>query len=209
MDRHSFAFTVRKGQLGSFLQKWAENWDRIRQNAEMAGITNFSLWNVDEIFLGYYERAENCTLFVLKPIADVLQAYCSWISDPGQDMPLMYEDYGIVRADKSMIRHRVFVTKLLQGDKKEYKRRHDGLKNSRTEPDPGPDSNFSIWNAGMYIFGYDEIDTSMEHEMTLEEREDTIRWEKHMLDIMEWVTDDTDWITGEHHSRIKRICWLP
>ena len=54
MDRHSFAFTVRKGQLGSFLQKWAENWDRIRQNAEMAGITNFSLWNVDEIFLGYY-----------------------------------------------------------------------------------------------------------------------------------------------------------
>ncbi len=32
--------------------------------------------------------------------------------------------------------------------------------------DPGPDSNFSIWSAGGYIFGYDEIDITMEVEET-------------------------------------------
>ena len=34
----------------------------------------------------------------------------------------------------------------------------------------GPDSNFCIWSAGGYIFGYDEIDTSMEVEQTPEEK---------------------------------------
>lgn len=70
---------------------------------------------------------------------------------------------------------------------------------------PGPDSNFTIWNGGDYIFGYDEIDTSMEHEMTDYERADTIKWEKHMLGIMEWITDDVDWITGEHHGHVKCV----
>ena len=71
--------------------------------------------------------------------------------------------------------------------------------------DPGPDSNFSIWNAGDYIFGYDEIDTSMEVEETEEQRRNTIDWETKMLGIMAWFTDDVDWITGLEHKHIVRL----
>ena len=38
-------------------------------------------------------------------------------------------------------------------------------------------SNFSIWSAGGYIFGYDEIDTTMETEETIASREATVSWE--------------------------------
>ena len=71
--------------------------------------------------------------------------------------------------------------------------------------DPGPDSNFSIWNAEDYIFGYDEIDTTMETAETEEGRQATIQWETKMLEIMSWYTDDVDWITGEHLPHIVRI----
>ena len=42
-------------------------------------------------------------------------------------------------------------------------------------------------------------------EMTPEEREATITWEKKMLEIMEWITDDVDWITKEHHSHVMKV----
>ena len=71
----------------------------------------------------------------------------------------------------------------------------------------GPDSNFSIWNAGGYIFGYNEIDTTMERDRTEEDRQGDIAWETKMLEIMSWLTDDVDWITGMCHENIRRICW--
>lgn len=43
--------------------------------------------------------------------------------------------------------------------------------------DPGQDSNFSIWSAGGYIFGYDEIDIIMEQEEAPESCRQTIEWE--------------------------------
>ena len=89
----------------------------------------------------------------------------TWISTPGKDMRLMYHNFGVVRENKELIRHRMFMTKLKDGCEEEYKARHDGLVAQRGETiDPGPDSNFSIWSAGGYIFGYDEIDTTMEVE---------------------------------------------
>ena len=71
--------------------------------------------------------------------------------------------------------------------------------------DPGPDSNFSIWNAGRYIFGYDEIDVTMETPETKEEHDQTVKWESGMLEIMEWITDDVDWLTGERHPHVIRL----
>ena len=50
-----------------------------------------------------------------------------WISTPGEDMRLMYHNFGIVRENKELIRHRMFMTKLKAGCEEEYKRRHDGL----------------------------------------------------------------------------------
>lgn len=121
-------------------------------------------------------------------------------------MRLMYEDFGVVRENKELISHRVFVTKLNPGMQEEYKLRHDRLAEARNgEVTQGPDSNFSIWNAGDYIFGYDEIDVTMETEETEESREKTIAWETRMLEIMSWYTDDVDWITGLRHKHIERI----
>ena len=73
--------------------------------------------------------------------------------------------------------------------------------------DPGPDSNFSIWSAGGYIFGYDEIDTTMEKEPDEAARENNIAWETRQLGIMDWITNDMDWLTGEHLSASVRLAW--
>ena len=112
------------------------------------------------------------------------------------------------RENKELIRHRMFMTKLKAGCEEEYKRRHDGLIAQRGDTvDPGPDSNFSIWCAGGYIFGYDEIDTTMEVEETVESREQTVEWEMRQLGIMDWITNDVDWMTGDVHADVKRLAW--
>ena len=69
----------------------------------------------------------------------------------------------------------------------------------------GPDSNFSIWYGAGYIFGYCEKVKSFDREMTEEEKASTIAWETRQLEIMDWLTDDVDWITGEKHESIRRI----
>ena len=71
----------------------------------------------------------------------------------------------------------------------------------------GPDSNFSIWSAGGYIFGYDEIDTTMETEPTEADKKFTVEWETRQLEIMDWITNDVDWMTGEHHAASVRLAW--
>jgi hypothetical protein len=71
----------------------------------------------------------------------------------------------------------------------------------------GPDSNFSIWSAGGYIFGYNEIDITMEREETEEEHQAAIAWETRQLEIMDWITNDVDWLTGEVHLASHRIAW--
>lgn len=100
------------------------------------------------------------------------------------------------------------MTRLKDGCEEEYKARHDRLVAERGETaDPGPDSNFSIWSAGGYIFGYDEIDTTMETEETIASREATVSWEMRQLEIMDWITNDVDWMTGEVHADVKRLAW--
>lgn len=54
-------------------------------------------------------------------------------------MRLMYHNFGVVRENKELIRHRMFMTKLKDGCEEEYKRRHDGLIEQRGDTvDPGP-----------------------------------------------------------------------
>jgi L-rhamnose mutarotase len=120
-------------------------------------------------------------------------------------MRLMYHDIGVVRQDKSLIRHRVFVTRLKPGCEEEYKRRHDGLIAARGDAvSQGPDSNFTIWCGAGYIFGYCEKVKAFDREMTEAEKADTIAWETRQLEIMDWLTDDVDWITGEKHEKIRQ-----
>lgn len=212
MNRHAIALQIRPEKFNDFRSGLGRVWNRLTRLMDDLEISNFSLWNIEDLVFGYYETdalsptpSEHQKAEFRSLEAEVGDSY-RWISGPDQEMRLMYHDFGIVRPNKELIRHRVFVTKLKGDFQEEYKRRHDGLIAARHgKVDPGPDSNFSIWNAEDYIFGYDEIDTTMETAETEEGRQATIQWETKMLEIMSWYTDDVDWITGEHHPHIVRI----
>lgn len=213
MKRHTFAFLVKKGKINIFRSNLGVLWPKLTLFLDAHDMTNFSIWNVENIIFGYYETNdefefdENDKGIVAEWEMQYGNTY-TWLSVPFEAMRLMYHDFGIVRECKELVRHRVFITKLIEGMEEEYKLRHDVLVEERgNRITRGPDSNFSIWYAGGYIFGYNEIDITMEHEMTDEERKKTIEWEKRMLEIMDWITNDVDWITGEHHESVKRLGW--
>ena len=213
MKRHTFALEIEQGKIHEFRNRLGVIWKEFTAFLDEREITNFSIWNAENIVFGYFESKDDFA-FQEKDREKAAgwensgQKVYRWISTPFEDMRLMYHDFGVIRESKELIRHRVFMTRLKEGAEEEYKRRHDALIMERGEEiTKGPDSNFSIWNAGGYIFGYNEIDTTMEHEMTEEEREASIQWETHMLEIMSWITNDVDWITGEVHESIKRLGW--
>lgn len=213
MERHAFAMKIKEGQMNEYRRRLGEIWPTLTAFLDRAEIKNFSIWNTDSLIFGYYEKKEPIGLSAeeertKEDLIKTMEDTFAWISVPGQDMRLMYHDFGIVRESKELIRHRMFMTKLKPGCEEEYKRRHDGLVEKRGDRvNPGPDSNFSIWSAGGYIFGYNEIDTTMETEETEEERQATIEWETRQLEIMDWITNDVDWMTGEHHPSVKRLAW--
>ena len=213
MERHAFAMKVKDGQMNTYRWKLGEIWPELTGFLDRNQIKNFSIWNADQLIFGYYEKADGAVLnaeekLVKDRLIGEIQDTFQWISTPGEDMRLMYHNFGVVRENKELIRHRMFMTKLKDGCEEEYKARHDGLIAQRGDTvDPGPDSNFSIWSAGGYIFGYDEIDTTMERDETPEEHEATVAWETRQLGIMDWITNDVDWMTGECHPASRRLSW--
>lgn len=169
---------------------------------------NFSMWQAADLVFGYYEADAEPRHELLTDLLGQVPGCFDWLAKPGSNMRLMYHNFGIVREDKSLIRHRMFMTKLKPGCEEEYKHRHDALVEARgNQIDPGPDSNFSIWHAGGYIFGYDEIDTTMEVEETAQTHQATVEWETKQLEIMDWITNDVDWLTEQHHAASVRLAW--
>ncbi len=213
MERHAFAMQVKDGQMNSYRRKLGEIWVELTAFLDRNHVKNFSIWNTERLIFGYYERENQAGLnqeerVIRDRLTKKMEETFEWISTPGEDMRLMYHNFGVVRENKELIRHRVFMTKLKPGCEEEYKARHDGLIAQRGDTvDPGPDSNFSIWSAGGYIFGYDEIDTTMEVDETPETREATVAWETRQLGIMDWITNDVDWMTGEWHPASRRLAW--
>ena len=213
MERHAFAMEVKEGRKDDYRKALGKIWPELTAFLDRNEIKNFSIWNTDSLIFGYYEKADGSVLSaeekeISERLTKEIEDTFTWISTPGQDMRLMYHDFGIVRESKELIRHRMFMTKLKPGCEEEYKRRHDALVEARGENvNPGPDSNFSIWSAGGYIFGYDEIDTTMEKEPDEAARENNIAWETRQLGIMDWITNDMDWLTGEHHADVVRLAW--
>ena len=47
----------------------------------------------------------------------------------------------------------------------------------------------------------------MEKEPTEADRASTVEWETRQLEIMDWITNDVDWITGVHHAASVRLAW--
>ena len=207
MDRITFALRAHPGMRDKVEAALRARAAEMQTAAAREGIGNFSIWGIEDLFFGYGERAaghpagDGCAA-----LRDVLMAALNgdgeMLCDLGA-MRLMYHVEGTVCKDKSLIRHRVFSTRLKPGCEEEYKRRHDAL--GATQSAESPESNFTIWCGAGYIFGYCEIIKAREHAMTMEERASTIAWETRQLEIMDWLTDDVDWITGEKHEAIRRI----
>ena len=211
MIRHAFAMKIKSGMMNKYRSGLGKIWPELAVYLDDSGIRNYSIWNAEDLIFGYYESGEEKINLkhetAVKLIREMEDTF-DWISIPGEDMRLMYHDFGIVRESKELIRHRMFMTKLKPGCEEEYKARHDELIAKRNgEISQGPDSNFSIWSADGYIFGYDEIDTAMEKEETEEERQFTVDWETRQLEIMDWITNDVDWLTGEKHVCSRRLAW--
>lgn len=210
MNRITFAAKIKNGMENEFRKRLGLVWKDVTYYLDDNNISNFSVWKMADLLFVYGE-AEDDYCFIedrterISDITDKLEDTITWLSGPGQRMQLMYYDYGIVRTSKELVRHRVFAAKLKEGCLLEYKRRHDELIEQRGNTiNYGPESNYSIWSDGIYIFGYEEIDTTMEEALTEEQKEWSVVWENKMLEIMEWVTDDIDWITGARSA--KSIC---
>ena len=198
MERRAFIIRAHDGA------KLAEHAAALQDCARVSGVDNFSVWDIEDLLLCYGEDQADGATKVCEAILDVLDG-AELLAAPGT-MRLMYHDIGIVREDKSLIRHRVFCTRLKPGCEAEYKRRHDGLIAARGDAvSEGPDSNFTIWYGAGYIFGYCEKVRSFDHEPTEAEKAADIAWETRQLEIMDWLTDDVDWITGAHHGHIRRL----
>lgn len=207
MKRLPFVVKFRSDMKKSGIEAVRSNWNEIKKILGKAGADNVSAWAIEDFMLVYGEYPDNVSISAEdKAILEgMLSPYMELFAAPGT-LPLMYHDIGIVRKDKSLIRHRVFSTKLKDGCAEEYKRRHDALIEARGDKvSEGPESNFTIWNANGYIFGYCELVRAFDHEMTEEEKKSTIAWETRQLEIMDWLTDDVDWITGEKHDKILLV----
>ena len=175
-----------------------------RAACEAYKVNNFSIWHMEQYLFGYGESASGdmaCFDSVFAKLPEGAELVC----EPG-NMRMMYHDIGGVREDKSLIRHRVFATKLKPGCAEEYKLRHDRLVEARgDEVVDHAESNFTIWHGDGHIFGYCELVKAFDHEPTPEEHASTVAWETRQLEIMDWLTDDMNWLTGENHPPVKRI----
>ena len=209
MKREAFVLNIKPGKKDEFKTRLQNVWPELTAAWKNCGYDNFSIWSVENYAFGYREVDEAATpseadLTVCRKWLDYMADCCEYIAKPGT-MRLMYHCIGNVRKDKSLIRHRVFGTLIKPGCADEYHARHQALVDARGDAVPdGPETNFTIWCAdGKYNFGYCELVKSYDHEMTEEEKASTIAWETRQLEIMDWLTDDVDWITGEKHPHIE------
>lgn len=208
MKRSPFVLKLKEGKKSEGINAIKGIFPDIKKMLDEKNVGNFSIWNIKD-FLFCYGEYPDCGVSLnateKETLEKALSPYMDMFASPGT-LRLMYHDIGVVREDKSLIRHRVFSTKLKDGCADEYKRRHDVLVEARGDAvSDGPETNFTIWNANGYIFGYCELVKSYDHEMTEEEKASKIEWENRQLEIMDWLTDDVDWITGEKHDAIELI----
>ncbi|MGI6577418.1 MAG: L-rhamnose mutarotase [Eubacteriales bacterium] len=205
MERFAFLVKVFPGKLAEVTQTMEARMPAVAKDAVAAGASNFSVWRAEDIIFGYYEAdtESNVGTIIRSFIDKEFHDSAILVASPG-NMRLMYSAIGSPREDKKSLRHRVFVTRLKPGCAEEYKLRHDNLAAKQSEePIEGPINNFTIWNAGDYICGYNEIDPDYIEDADLESEKLNVEWEIRMLEIMDWLTDDVDHISGEKHEKVE------
>lgn len=207
MKREACMLKLKPGMLDTLMNGIRAAKADIEVRAREIGAANICVHTVAGYVYLYAEFADDNTKGLkdlIAPWENDLAYAAEYVARPGT-MRLMYHDIGIVREDKSLIRRRVFATHLKPGCAEEYYARHKKLIDARGENvSEGPESNFTIWCANSeFIFGYCELVRSFDHEMTEEEKASTIAWETRQLEIMDWLTDDVDWMTGETHEKMQ------
>lgn len=207
IKRMTFLIRIFPGKTDEARVRIKELFPAAAEKAVLAGASNLSLWRAEDMIFGYYEtakEADNATGQILRDfIEENLSDVSVLIASPG-NMRLMYAAIGSPREDKSMLKHRVFVTRLKPGCAEEYKARHDALATmQRQGVGDKPENNFTIWNSGDYICGYSEIDPDYVPDNSEMAQKARVAWETRMLGIMDWLTDDVDDITGEEHDKIE------
>ena len=205
MRRETAMYEILPGQAGALESGISYIRDELNTLLVKVGAKNASVWTAADFLYLYAEFEDGCPASlesVTAPYAGYLTSFASKIA--GNEMDLMYHDLGIVRQDKTEIRRRVFATVLKDGCAAEYKARHQKLIEARGEVMDHHESNFTIRCAkGKYIFGYCEFVKLFDREETEEEKQATIAWETRQLEIMDWLTDDVDWITGQKHEKMR------
>lgn len=98
--------------MNAYRKKLGEIWPELTGFLDRNEISNFSIWNAEDLIFGYYENQDNrCKgegeKAEIAVLTEKIQDTFDWISTPGQDMRLMYHNFGIVRKNKELIRHRV------------------------------------------------------------------------------------------------------
>lgn len=169
---------------------------------EKTGFRYFTVWQMEDYVFGYFEGEEQDGERMLS-LLEKLPESVELLYRPGE-MRLMYENLGWVNPDKAALSYRVFSARLKPDCAEEYKRRHDGIKQFPTDQ-PRYESNWGIWLGDGCIFGYCERDPELRREPTEEQRNANVQWETRQLEIMDWITDDMDWLTGEKHVAVERI----
>ena len=103
MERKAF---IIRAENGAALGDCA---DELRALARREGVDNFSVWGIGDLLLCYGEDAGDGAAKVCEAMLSKLDG-AGLLAAPGT-MRLMYHDIGVVRTDKSLIRHRVFCTR--------------------------------------------------------------------------------------------------
>ena len=209
MKRESAMYRIKPGQKRTFTNVIWSAAPYIDSALKELGLKNASAWCVED-FVYLYAESEDGSANGLKSILDCFNEKLSLYLEPvamPEEMRLMYHDIGVVRQDKSLIRRRVFATVLKDGCAEEYYNRHKKLIDARGDKvSDGPETNFTIRCAqDKYIFGYCELVKSYDHEPSEEERAATAAWETRQLEIMDWLTDDVDWLTGQTHPKMEKL----
>lgn len=162
----------------------------------------FTMWKICDYIFAYFEGStqdKECMLAELDKLPEQVECLCL----PGQ-MTVMYENLGFVSDREEGLSYRVFASRLKPGCAEEYRRRHAQIPPLPTDRE-SCERNWGIWLGDGCIFGYCELNMSLWKEPTEEDLRETVEWETRQLEIMDWLTDDIDWLTGEHHTAAQRI----